>query len=129
VLKPAAVIETFVMGNQLDASVERDWQDLRRDLDELARAYGVAWDWRNPRAAPASPGPGALNGRLTGTYQLDNGRGDDPRVAAEQATRTAPATQRDRAYQRLMNRLEAPETIAIDRQGNRVSMATSRGPE
>ena len=27
-----------------------------------------------------------------------------------------------------MNRLEAPDVIAIDRQGNQVSMATSRGP-
>ena len=44
VLRPAAVIDTFVMGNQLGAPVERDWQDLRRDLDELARAYGVAWN-------------------------------------------------------------------------------------
>src|SRR6185295_16567322 len=63
-----------------------------------------------------------------GTYQLDSGRGDDPRVAAEQATRTVPPGQRDRAYQRLLNRLEAPDIIAIDRQGNEVSMATSRGP-
>ena len=44
VLKPAAIIDTFIMGNQLDAPAERDWQDLRRDLDELARAYGVAWN-------------------------------------------------------------------------------------
>src|SRR6185295_3346512 len=45
-----------------------------------------------------------------------------------QATRNAPPGQRDRAYQRLMNRLEAPAVIAIDRSGNHVSMATSRGP-
>ena len=81
-----------------------------------------------PPDATAAAKAGGLKHRLGGTYQLDSSRGDDPRRAAEQATRTVPPGQRDRAYQRLMNRLEAPDVIAIDRQGNQVSMATSRGP-
>ena len=44
VLKPATIIDTFMTGNQLDASVQRDWQDLRRELEELARMYGVTWN-------------------------------------------------------------------------------------
>ena len=132
VLKPAAIIDTFMASNQLDASVQRDWQDLRRELEELAQLYGVTWNRTgsrsNPPSAAAGSKAGVLNRRLGGTYQLDTSRGDDPRRAAEQATRTVPPGQRDRAYQRLMNRLEAPDVIAIDRQGNRVSMATSRGP-
>src|SRR5688572_13559654 len=56
-LRPAATIDRFVTGNQLGAPVERDWQDLRRDLDELARAYGVAWNatvsQTMPTAVPA----------------------------------------------------------------------------
>ena len=54
VLKPAAIIDTFVMGNQLDAPVERDWQDLRRDLDDLARAYGVAWNATGSQTMPTA---------------------------------------------------------------------------
>ena len=73
-------------------------------------------------------GSGAFNDRLGGTYQLDSSRGDDPRRAPNrQPVRCLPGSA-DRAYQRLMNRLEAPDVIAIDRQGTRVSMATSRGP-
>jgi hypothetical protein len=132
VLKPAAIIDTFMAGNQLDASVQRDWQDLRRELEELAQLYGVSWNrtgsWSNPPSAAAGSKAGVLSHRLGGTYQLDSSRGDDPRRAAEQATRTVPPGQRDRAYRRLLNRLEAPDVIAIDRQGNQVSMATSRGP-
>jgi hypothetical protein len=48
-------------------------------------------------------------------------------LAAEQAARAAPSDRRQPAYQRLMNRLEAPEVIAIDRNGNSVTMASSRG--
>jgi hypothetical protein len=29
----------------LDASAQRDWQALRLDMDDLARAYGIAWNW------------------------------------------------------------------------------------
>ena len=129
VLKPATIIDTFMTGNQLDASVQRDWQDLRRELEELARLYGVTWNRTGSQSNPPdAANAGVLKHRLGGTYQLDTSRGDDPRRAAEQATRTVPPGQRDRAYQRLMNRLEAPDVIAIDRQGNQVSMATSRGP-
>ena len=52
VLKPAAIIDTFMTGNQLDASVQRDWQDLRRELEELARLYGVTWNRTGSRSNP-----------------------------------------------------------------------------
>jgi hypothetical protein len=135
ILEPATIIDTFMAANQLDASVQRDWQELQRELEALARMYGVTWNRTGSQTPLRSNSPsttgantGALNRRLGGTYQLDSGRGDDPRLAAEQATRAVPPGQRDRAYQRLMSRLEAPDVIAIDRQGNQVSMATSRGP-
>ena len=120
-------------GNQLDASVQRDWQDLRRELEEApARMYGVIWNRTASRSTPpsvtAASNAGVLKHRLGGTYQLDTSRGDDPRRAAEQATRTVPPGQRDRAYQRLMNRLEAPDVIAIDRKGNRSAWRRPEGP-
>ena len=31
---------------------QSDWRLLRNDLDELARAYGVAWEWTIATAAP-----------------------------------------------------------------------------
>jgi len=127
-LRRGANIDSFMQRHPLTTRAQSDWLIVRRDLDEVARAHNVAWDWRNPRSTPDSPSAGGVDDRLSGTYQLDSSRGDDPRRAAEQATRTVPPGQRDRAYQRLMNRLEAPAVIAIDRDGNRLSMATSRGP-
>ncbi len=43
VLRRAALIDTFMAREQLDASAQIDWQALRVDMDDLARAYGVPW--------------------------------------------------------------------------------------
>ena len=48
----------------------------RRPRRACSREYNVAWNWRSP----GNDGDGrrtALNQRLTGTYQLDSGQGDD----------------------------------------------------
>ncbi len=125
VLRRGVSIDSFMQRHQLPVQAENDWLKVRRDLDELARAYNVAWSWSNPRYT--ADGRTGLYQRLTGTYQLDGTRGDSPGEAAEQATRALPSNQRQRAYRRLMNRLQSPETIAIDRNENSVSMASTRG--
>jgi uncharacterized protein YcfJ len=114
--------------HQLDAPAENAWLMVRRDLDDLASAYNVAWNWTVPRYATAEPGLERYQ-RLTGTYQLDSSRGDDAARTVDQATRTLPSNQRQAAHQRLMSRLNAPDTIAIDRNGNTVTLASSRGPQ
>lgn len=126
VLRRGVSIDSFMQRHQLADQAENDWLTVRRDLDALARAYNVAWNWSNPRYTADERSTG-LYQRLTGTYQLETSRGDDPGRSAEQATRTLPSSERQRAYQRLMNRLDAPETIAIDRNENSVTMASSRG--
>lgn len=45
VLDRAAFINSFMQRNRLGARAERDWATLRTDLDELARIYGVSWNW------------------------------------------------------------------------------------
>ena len=103
-------------------------QDRAGAFDGPARMHGAgAWNWSDPRYTAIEQGPG-LYQRLTGTYQLERSRGDDPGQAVEQATRAMPANQRQDAYQRLMNRLNAPETIAIDRTGLSVTIASSHEP-
>jgi hypothetical protein len=126
VLRRGLRIDSFMQRHQLAVQAENDWLTVRRDLDELARAYNVAWNWSNPRYTADERRTGSSH-RLTGTYQLESSRGDDPRKAVEQATRTLPSNQRQGANQRLMRRLNAPETIAIDRNENSVTMASSRG--
>ena len=41
VLRRASFIDSFLLRNQLNTRAEPAWQNLRRDLDDLARAYGV----------------------------------------------------------------------------------------
>jgi hypothetical protein len=67
---------------------------------------------------------------MSGTYQLEATRGDDPRRAAERATRDLPRWQRDRAYQSLLLRLEPPRMLSIDRDrnGRTFTIASSSGP-
>jgi hypothetical protein len=126
VLRRGVSIDGFVQRHRLNEQAENDWLTLRRDLDDLARAYHVAWNWSDPQYTPRA-GTGLYH-RLTGTYQLESNRGDNPRQAAEEAARTVPADRRQRTYQSLMNRLEAPDVIAIDRDENRVTMASSLAP-
>ena len=126
VLRRSVSIDSFMQRHQLAAQAENDWLAVRRDLDDLARAYNVTWNWSNPRYTADERRTGLYH-RLTGTYRLENGRGDDPSKAAEQAARALPSNQRSGAYQRLMNWLNAPEAIAIDRNQNTVMMASSRG--
>lgn len=126
VLRRSVSIDGFMQRHQLSAQAERNWLSLRGDLDSLARAYNVAWNWSTPGYTTAERGAGFQH-RLTGTYQLENNRGDDPRRAAELAARDVPSDQSQRTYQSLLTRLEAPELIAIERNGNSVTMESTRG--
>jgi len=65
---------------------------------------------------------------LSGTYELDRSRSDDATRVAQQATRSLPTEQRDRAYQNLRARLEAPDQLTIDLQGRSVAIASSAAP-
>jgi hypothetical protein len=72
---------------------------------------------------------GSSNSRLSGTWRLNAGRSDDPRAAAERATRNLGVNDRQRAQDNLLRRLEAPGMLAIDRRGRTVTMASPRAPQ
>lgn len=42
-LRCASSIDRFMTRNQLDKPAQSDWETLRLDMDDLARAYGMAW--------------------------------------------------------------------------------------
>jgi hypothetical protein len=77
VLRRGVSIDGFMQRYQLSAEAEQNWLSLRGELDRLARAYNVAWNWSNLGYTASEPGAG-FHHRLTGTYQLENTRGDDP---------------------------------------------------
>jgi hypothetical protein len=71
---------------------------------------------------------GRIN-RLTGTYQLDRSRSDDPVAMADRALRGLAGPDRDQVSRRIRNRLDPPDVLAIERVGQEVRIASSRAPE
>ena len=45
ILQKSSPINSFVNQNTLNSRVKNDWSSVRRDLNTLASAYGVSWQW------------------------------------------------------------------------------------
>jgi hypothetical protein len=138
VLNIALRIDRFMQRNRLNAATQNNWLALRSDVNQLASAYNINWNWRNEPTygggygqgtGVGSGGVGYRNNRLTGTFRLDASQSDDPRVAAEQAVRSISYRDRQRVLNALTARLEAPTTLAIDRRGRNVTIASTRAPQ
>ncbi|HEY9285974.1 MAG TPA: hypothetical protein VIP46_21165, partial [Pyrinomonadaceae bacterium] len=133
VLRQASLIDSFVNRNRLNRRATGDWSLLRTDLNELASTYSVAWNWNSPNTLPGPvdtfPGGTRAANRLTGTFRLERAQSEDPRAVAERAVVSLPAGQRERVYDRLIERLESPEMLAIDRRGSQVTIASTRAPQ
>jgi len=131
VLDRAAFLNTYIAGRQLSNQTENSWSSLRTDLEQLAGAFNIAWNWSN------NPGPGGgyPNGNygnhrdLTGTFRLNSSRGDDVRSAVDNATRNLSLAERQRVYDSLLRRLDPPQMLAIDRRGSSVTIASTRAPQ
>ena len=132
VLDHAAFLNNFITNRQLSYQTENSWSSLRTDLDQLASAFNIAWNWSgNPSDTyPGNTGGGYGNRRdLTGTFRLNSSRGDDVRTAVDNATRNLSLAERQRVYDSLLRRLDPPEMIAIDRRGTTVTIASTRAPQ
>src|SRR5882762_3832767 len=149
ILNYAAAIDRYVQRHPQDWRTQRSWTNVRSDLDQLAKIYGVSWpttgrnypgDSRYPgdpnypsdrypadRNYPTQPGYSVAN--LTGTYRLDTSQSDDASQAAERALRSLSYSERERVREQLMRRLEAPDQIAIDVRGRNVTLASTRAPQ
>lgn len=110
VLDRAARIDGFVYRRQLGARAESDWRDLRSDLDRLASLHNIAWNWDR-----VDQRGGVRAALLSGTFRLNTAESDDARLIVERAVRSLPYSNRQRASEMLLRRMEAPEQLAIDR--------------
>lgn len=124
-LDHAAYLDRAISDQQFSSQSRDSWNLARTDFDQLASAYNLSWN--GPSNIPS--GNVGMGRGLTGTYRLNSSRSDDARTMAEQATRNLPATDRQRVYDSLIRRLEPPDTLAIDQNGNTVSIASSRAPQ
>jgi len=124
VLDRAGFLNNFVTDLQLSNQTENNWNTLRPDLDRLASAFNIAWNWSTV------PGGGyGTSGDLTGTFRLNTSRGDNVRTAVDNATRNLSQAERQRVYDSLLRRLDPPQMLAIDRRGTSVTIASTRAPQ
>jgi len=104
VLSQAAYLNDFMMRNRLDMRAMNDWTTLRANLDALARAYNVTWDWaQTPVAGYGSTGYGNTGaGAQTGVAyrigdrqldavirRIENGADRFPRASPTRSTAAA----------------------------------------
>lgn len=124
VLDRAGFLNNYVANQRLSNQTESSWNSLRSDLDRLAGAFNIAWNWSTV------PGGGyGTRADLTGTFRLNPSRGDDVRRAVDQATRNLSLAERQRVYDSLLRRLDPPQMLAIDRRGTSVTIVSSRAPQ
>jgi hypothetical protein len=112
----------------LSYQTENNWSALRTDLDQLASAYSIAWNWSNVPGGDYGNNGGSRRD-LNGTFRLNTSRGDDVRTAIDNATRNLSAAERQRVYDSLLRRFDPPQMIAIDRRGTSVTIASTRAPQ
>ncbi|HEX2269292.1 MAG TPA: YMGG-like glycine zipper-containing protein, partial [Pyrinomonadaceae bacterium] len=127
-LNRAAFLNNFVADRQLSNMTENNWSTLRQNLDQLASAYNLAWNWTT---VPGNQGgdDNATRADLTGTFRYNSSQGDDARRAVDAATRNLSLAERQRVYDSLLRRLEPPQMLAIDRRGRAVTIASTRAPQ
>jgi hypothetical protein len=131
VLERASVIDRFMQRNNLNYRAENQWNTLRTDLSTLAGYSNVAWNWNSP----VNTYPGrttypqyGIDARLTGTYRLNTGQSDNVSAVLDR-TLNYSTTQRPNLRQNLERRLSSPDTLVIEKVGERVTMASSLAPQ
>jgi hypothetical protein len=126
VLQRAAVVDDVMRRNRFGNDAEQSWRAVRGDLNQLAAAYNLNRPWDSAGNPIQS-----TDSRFTGTYQLNSARSENPRTVAERALRNTGLGNdaRNRIYNNLVTRLEAPGTLALARNGNEVTLASSRSPQ
>ncbi|HEY5885084.1 MAG TPA: YMGG-like glycine zipper-containing protein, partial [Pyrinomonadaceae bacterium] len=125
-LASAAPIDSYMRDNRLTDRVHSDWLALRGDLNTLGHAYNTATNWPISNETPIGFN---ADSRLTGTFRLDPTRSDNPQDVADRATRNLSNNQRQTTSNRLLMRLESPETLAMERRGSTITLASSRAPQ
>ena len=73
VLRRASVIDDLMARNRLDTSSHAEWQALRRDMDELARAYAITSELERGLTEHDVPG-GRQTGRAAADADWDQGQ-------------------------------------------------------
>jgi hypothetical protein len=131
VMNHARSLDQFFAGGFVDARSRQDWSMLYSELNQLARQYDhtAAVPDRGTRRYGARGRSDQDSRRLTGTYRLDRTRSEDSVRVAERVTRNLSPEQQERIRNLITRRLDAPEMLAIDRDGRRITVISNSAPE
>lgn len=125
VLNRAYYIDAFMRDYRFSTTTEGQWTAIRRDLDTLTNYYNATWDWNRQ-----NPQMSRFDQMLNGTYRLNVNLSDNVAEVVERATSTGyQTTMRDRAKNNLQRRLTSPETLAIEKIGSQVTLASGNAPQ
>ena len=73
----------------------------------------------------SAQGFGRGRSSLTGTYRINTSLSDNSSTIADQVTRSLPGRDRPRLRTQILRRLDAPEELALERQGRTITLASS----
>jgi len=125
VLSKGYIIDGFMRDYRLLNQAETQWRAVRQNLNTLAQYYSVSanWDSQFPMGSQFDSG-------LDGTYRLNAGLSDNVDVIVQSVgNRYYTGTQGDRLQNNLRRRLASPEYLAIDKNGNSVTIASNLSPQ
>lgn len=125
VMNSGLYIDQFMRRVNMANNVERQWTLVKNDLNQLSNIYRLNYSWNQTLPPFPIDRWGNQANRLDGTYRLNVGMSDN---VSNVVNRTISNTSlRDRQRPMLERRLASPQAIAIDIDGNRVTMATNYG--
>src|SRR6185503_15188213 len=92
ILQKASPINSFIIQNNLNPRVKNDWTSVRTDLNTLANAYGVSWQWNqlNPMKVDANGSFRLSERELNQLIQRIENGGDTFRVSLTDAFSQRP---------------------------------------
>ena len=91
-----------------------------------SKISGVRYDWQGDWYGSGSGSRNsAVTNRLTGTYRLNPSRSDNPATVADRVTRNLQGGEQQRLRNGISRRLESPESLAFERNGRTITMASS----
>lgn len=92
IMQKASPIDSFVSHNTLNPRVKNDWTSVRTDLNTLASAYGVSWQWNQltPMKVDANGSFRLSESELNQLIQRVENGGDTFRVSLTDAFSRSP---------------------------------------
>ena len=129
ILQKASLVHGFMTRNRLNPQVQNQWATVRTDLNTLANAYGISWQWTRQPLPPVNPNQSSRlsEGQLNQLIQQIQTRGDTFRSSFNEAfdrRRYDQTTNEDNmnnavrdlknATDQLRNRFDARQSVTVD---------------